>query len=74
MVDGTGSAGTLPSAAVPADMEALHSRVNGLFKEISLSFPEGRRSVAALVPFAIRKLSGRDEPPLLAYLNGSWWH
>ncbi|GHV90166.1 hypothetical protein AGMMS50268_06690 [Spirochaetia bacterium] len=27
--------------------------------------------MVALVPFAIRELSDRDEPPLLAYLNES---
>ncbi|GHV51414.1 hypothetical protein AGMMS49579_06660 [Spirochaetia bacterium] len=66
---GSGTTGVRPPA-VPADMAALQSRVNGLFKEISLSFPEGRRSVAALAPFAIRA-SGQGEPPLLAYLNES---
>jgi hypothetical protein len=42
--------------------------VEGLFKEISLSFPEGERSVTALAPFAIRD---GTEPPFISYLNES---
>jgi Ca-activated chloride channel family protein len=62
---GGGAAG---SAVIPPELDILQNRVAGLFKEISLSFPEGERSVAALAPFAIRD---GEEPPLLAYLNES---
>ncbi|MDR0997983.1 MAG: VWA domain-containing protein [Treponema sp.] len=56
------------TAALPPELEILQSRVEGLFREIGLSFPEGERSVAVLAPFAIRD---GDEPPLLSYLNES---
>ncbi|MDR1024405.1 MAG: hypothetical protein LBL56_01665, partial [Treponema sp.] len=64
-----GSVPDVPNnAAIPAALELLQNRVEGLFKEISLSFPEGERSVAALAPFAIRD---GTEPPFLSYLNES---
>jgi hypothetical protein len=53
---------------IPPELDVLQNRVAGLFKEISLSFPDGERSVTALAPFAIR--DGK-EPPLLSYLNES---
>jgi Ca-activated chloride channel family protein len=59
--DGSSGSGTAPQ------LEALHDRVSGLFKEITLSLPE-QRSVIALAPFIIR--SG-EEPPLLNFLNES---
>jgi hypothetical protein len=66
ITDGTTGGGN--SGAAPPEMDALQSRVAGLFREISLSFPEGPRSVAALAPFALRE--GGD-PPFLSYLNES---
>jgi hypothetical protein len=73
--DGTGAAGGVTEGsapgvpnAIPAALELLQNRVEGLFKEISLSFPEGEHSVAALAPFAIRD---GTEPPFLSYLNES---
>jgi hypothetical protein len=66
---GGGTAADTPDRmAASARMELLQNRVEGLFKEISLSFPEGERSVAALAPFAIRDGA---EPPFLSYLNES---
>jgi Ca-activated chloride channel family protein len=62
---GTGGGSTI---AAPADPALLKNRVEGLFKEISLSFPQGERSVTALAPFVIRD---GTEPPLLSYLNES---
>jgi Ca-activated chloride channel family protein len=55
-------------AVIPPELDVLRNRVAGLFKEISLSFPEGERAVVALAPFAIRD---GGEPPLLSYLNES---
>jgi hypothetical protein len=54
----------------PADMVALQTRVNSLFREIALSFPEATSEVpvAALASFALRDGS---EPPLVSYLNQS---
>jgi Ca-activated chloride channel family protein len=60
--------GAAAPAVIPPELDVLQNRVAGLFREISLSFPEGERSVAALAPFAIRD---GGEPPLLAYLNES---
>jgi Ca-activated chloride channel family protein len=57
-----------PSGPVPPELGILQNRVEGLFKEIGLSFPEGERSVAALAPFALRD---GTEPPLLSYINES---
>jgi Ca-activated chloride channel family protein len=67
---GTGgtAADTVTGPGAPVDQEFLKNRVEGLFKEISLSFPEGERSVTALAPFAIRDGA---EPPFLSYLNES---
>jgi hypothetical protein len=56
------------AAALPPELATLQNRVEGLFREIGLSFPEGERSVAVLAPFAIRD---GGEPPLLSYLNES---
>jgi Ca-activated chloride channel family protein len=63
-----GGGGAAAPAAVPPELDVLRNRVAGLFKEISLSFPEGERSVTALAPFAIRD---GGEPALLSYLNES---
>jgi hypothetical protein len=53
----------------PADMAALQTRVNSLFREIALSFPETSEvPVAAMASFALRDGS---EPPLVSYLNQS---
>jgi hypothetical protein len=60
--------GAAALAAVPPELDVLKNRVAGLFKEISLSFPEGERSVTALAPFAIRD---GGEPAFLSYLNES---
>ncbi|GHU03874.1 hypothetical protein FACS1894147_08370 [Spirochaetia bacterium] len=59
------SAGT--GAGTPQDMAILQNRLAGLFKEISLSFPAGQRSVAALAPFALQGVG--SDAPLLAFLN-----
>jgi len=57
-----------PSGQV-ANLELLQNRLSALYKEISLSFPAGQRSVAALAPFSI---SGTDgETPLLVFINES---
>jgi Ca-activated chloride channel family protein len=51
------------------NMEHLQNRLSALYREISLSFPAGQRSVAALAPFSLR---GTDsETPLLAFINES---
>ncbi|MDR2020340.1 MAG: VWA domain-containing protein [Treponema sp.] len=65
--NGAGGGAAAPAVISP-ELNVLRNRVEGLFKEISLSFPEGERSVAALAPFAIRD---GGEPPLLSYLNES---
>ncbi|MFP3090968.1 VWA domain-containing protein [Treponema sp. TIM-1] len=65
--NGAGKGAAAP-AVIPPELDVLRNRVAGLFTEISLSFPEGERSVAALAPFAIQD---GGEPPLLAYLNES---
>jgi TolB-like protein len=53
----------------PADMAALQTRVNSLFREIALSFPETSEvPIAAIASFALRDGS---EPPLVSYLNQS---
>jgi hypothetical protein len=54
----------------PADMVALQTRVNSLFREIALSFPEATTEVpvAALASFALRDGS---EPPLVTYRDQS---
>jgi len=52
-----------------ANLELLQNRLSALYKEISLSFPAGQRSVAALAPFSIRGTEG--ETPLLAFINES---
>jgi Ca-activated chloride channel family protein len=52
-----------------ANLELLQNRLSALYKEISLSFPAGQRSVAALAPFSIRGTDG--ETPLLAFINES---
>jgi Ca-activated chloride channel family protein len=64
----TGVPGVPDNAEIAAALGLLQNRVEGLFKEISLSFPEGERSVTALAPFAIRD---GTEPPFLSYLNES---
>jgi hypothetical protein len=66
-ISGAGG-GAAARAVIPPELDVLHNRVAGLFKEISLSFPDGERSVTALAPFAIRD---GGEPPLLSYLNES---
>lgn len=65
--DGVAPAVIADSTAAP-QLEALHDRVSGLFKEITLSLPGGQRSVVALAPFITR---GGGEPPLLDFLNES---
>jgi hypothetical protein len=66
---GSTAGGSSGGNALPPDMELLQNRVSGLFREISLSFPAGERSVAALASFAVR--DAETEAPLIAYLNES---
>jgi Ca-activated chloride channel family protein len=68
LADGEGATGGGGTATIPPELENLQIRVEGLFREIGLSFPEGERSVAVLAPFAIRE---GGEAPLLSYLNES---
>jgi Ca-activated chloride channel family protein len=66
-----GMGGTLPggpnSGTVP-QLEVLHERISGLFKEITLSLPEEQRSIVALAPFITRN---GEKPPLLSFLDES---
>jgi TolB-like protein len=65
----SGSAPVVQPGGQTANLGQLHGRLSALFKEIGLSFPAGRRSVAALAPFSIRGMN--DESPLLAFINES---
>jgi len=52
-----------------ANLNLLQGRLSALYKEIALSFPSNRRSVAAMAPFSMRGVEG--ETPLLAFINES---
>jgi TolB-like protein len=51
-----------------ANIELLQNRLDALYREIGLSFIDGRH-IAALAPFSIR--GTEDETPLLAFINES---